>query len=188
LAGLSAGCYARRSGYQTTIVEHNSMLGGVCTAWKRGDYTVDGCIHWLTGGPFLRLYEELGIVPDVSLRVLDEWATYRDASDGFQVTFRRDLDAFITDLIHVSRRDILELERLDRAATMFVNLAPPMDAPEVTSLRDDLESFWSMHSTIPMLRHYRNPLRCGRKTTSPAHGCSDSSDECSRRPHQLCLS
>lgn len=33
LAGLSAGCYARRNGFRTTIIEHNLALGGVCTAW-----------------------------------------------------------------------------------------------------------------------------------------------------------
>jgi phytoene dehydrogenase-like protein len=73
LAGLSAGCYARASGFDVTIVEHNLELGGVCTAWHRGAYLVDGCIHWLTGGPFLRLYEELGIVPSVALRPLEEF-------------------------------------------------------------------------------------------------------------------
>jgi phytoene dehydrogenase-like protein len=52
LAGLSAGCYARTSGFDVTIVEHNLALGGVCTAWRRGPYLIDGCIHWLTGGPF----------------------------------------------------------------------------------------------------------------------------------------
>ncbi len=32
---------------------HN-LPGGVCTAWKRGGYTFDGCIHWLMGsGPCL---------------------------------------------------------------------------------------------------------------------------------------
>jgi uncharacterized protein with NAD-binding domain and iron-sulfur cluster len=39
LAGLSAGCYLRASGYRTTIVEHGLALGGVCTAWQRGEYT-----------------------------------------------------------------------------------------------------------------------------------------------------
>jgi phytoene dehydrogenase-like protein len=34
LAGLSAGCYARASGFRTQIVEHHA-LGGVCTAWQR---------------------------------------------------------------------------------------------------------------------------------------------------------
>ncbi|HEY5375632.1 MAG TPA: NAD(P)-binding protein, partial [Polyangiaceae bacterium] len=70
LAGLSAGCYARANGFRSTIVEHNLALGGVCTAWSRGTYTIDGCIHWLTGGPFQQIYEELGIVPRVPLRTI----------------------------------------------------------------------------------------------------------------------
>ena len=56
LAGLSTGCYVRACGFGTTIVEHSLVLGGVCTAWARGPYTIDGCIQWLTGGAFDRLY------------------------------------------------------------------------------------------------------------------------------------
>lgn len=52
---LSAGCYARINEFDVTIVEHNLSLGGVCTAWHRGAYLVDGCIHWLTGGPFMEI-------------------------------------------------------------------------------------------------------------------------------------
>ncbi len=36
LAGLATGCYARASGFRTTLLEHNLALGGVCTAWPRG--------------------------------------------------------------------------------------------------------------------------------------------------------
>jgi phytoene dehydrogenase-like protein len=86
LAGLSAGCYARANGLTVTIVEHNLALGGVCTAWHRGPYLVDGCIHWLTGGPFSRLYEELGILPRVKIRPLQEFCTYRHARDGWAIT------------------------------------------------------------------------------------------------------
>src|SRR4051812_10162635 len=65
LSGLSTGCYARASGFRTTIVEHSLALGGVCTAWSRGPYTIDGCIQWLTGGAFDRIYDELAILPRV---------------------------------------------------------------------------------------------------------------------------
>jgi phytoene dehydrogenase-like protein len=75
LAGLYTGCYARVNGWDTTIFEHNQELGGVCTAWKRGPYTIDGCIHRLTGGAFARIYEELRIIPPVETRVLDHFAT-----------------------------------------------------------------------------------------------------------------
>jgi len=81
LAGLSTGCYARMNGWRTTLVEHNLALGGVCTAWQRGPYTIDGCIHWLTGGSFMRVYEKLGIIPPVRVRPLRHFATYRDVRD-----------------------------------------------------------------------------------------------------------
>ena len=93
LAGLSAGCYARAAGLLTTVVEHNIALGGVCTAWPRGPYTVDGCIHGLTGGNFAPLYEELGIVPPGQLHVLKVWTAYRDARTGRTLHVTRDLDA-----------------------------------------------------------------------------------------------
>jgi len=56
LAGLATGIYAQACGYRTRIFEHHTLPGGVCTAWKRHGYTVDGCIHWLMGarpGTFL---------------------------------------------------------------------------------------------------------------------------------------
>src|SRR5512143_3992203 len=86
LAGLSAGCYARLNGFDVTIVEHDLALGGVCTAWPRGPYLVDGCIHLLTGGPFDRIYEELGIIPPVKVHALDEWMRYRHAREGWEVS------------------------------------------------------------------------------------------------------
>ncbi len=49
IAGLAAGIYAQRNGYQSRIYEMHSLPGGLCTAWKRSGYLVDGCLHWLCG-------------------------------------------------------------------------------------------------------------------------------------------
>ena len=49
IAGLSAASYLQRNGYDTEIFEAHSLPGGLCTSWKRGDYTFDYCIHWLMG-------------------------------------------------------------------------------------------------------------------------------------------
>lgn len=35
MAGLSAGCYVRMNGYKATILERNSIPGGLSTAWPR---------------------------------------------------------------------------------------------------------------------------------------------------------
>jgi phytoene dehydrogenase-like protein len=133
IAGLSAGCHALRSGFRTTILEHNLALGGVCTAWQRGPYLVDGCIHWLTGGPFAALYEELGITPAVPLRTLETWLTYEDRRTGTSVAVSRDLDTLVEDLRPLGPEDALELERLRDGARAMVALAPPIDAPETSA-------------------------------------------------------
>ena len=63
VAGLSAGCYLRMNGFDTEIFEMHSRSGGLCTNWKRGEYTFNGCIHWLLGSnessPFFELWSEL---------------------------------------------------------------------------------------------------------------------------------
>ena len=159
LAGLSAGCYARASGYRTTIVEHNLALGGVCAAWRRGPYVVDGCIHWLTGGPFARLYEELGIVPRVELTPLDAWVTWRDAKSGREVTVTRELGLLAAELRAISPEDQGEIERLMEEARRFADMSVGVDRPpEITPLRTQLLAFWEMRGAVGALVHFRKPI------------------------------
>lgn len=158
LAGLSAGCYARASGFDVTIVEHNVALGGECTAWQRGPYLVDGCIHWLTGGPFDELYEELGILPAVKLHVLEEFATYRHARDGWEVSLQRDLGSTLEAMRAVAPEDADELERLIEGAVQF-GVSPPIgQAPELASVSDRLAQLWQLRGEIGDFVHFRKPL------------------------------
>jgi phytoene dehydrogenase-like protein len=159
LAGLAAGCHALASGYRTTIVEHNLALGGVCTAWLRGRYVVDGCIHWLTGGAFQPLYEELGIVPRVPLRIIDHWVTWRDARDGSTVQITRDLAKLSRDLRALGPDDGAEIDRLLEEARRFADVSPGVDRPpEITPLWTQLHSFWEMRHAAGALLHYRKPV------------------------------
>jgi phytoene dehydrogenase-like protein len=72
VAGLSAGCYLQMNGFETEIFEKQSRPGGLCTSWKRGEYTFDGCIHWLLGSgpsnPFYKLWSELIDMPSIVFR------------------------------------------------------------------------------------------------------------------------
>ncbi|HUU64217.1 MAG TPA: NAD(P)-binding protein [Dehalococcoidia bacterium] len=49
IAGMAAGCYGQMNGYRSRIFEMHDKLGGLCTAWERKGYTIDGCLHWLVG-------------------------------------------------------------------------------------------------------------------------------------------
>lgn len=159
LAGLSAGCYARASGFQTTIIEHNLALGGVCQAWTRGPYTVDGCIHWLSGGPFDRLYEELGIFPKVKRHTLDELATYRDVRDGLEITVTRDLDALARTLERIAPEDTAEIQRLVDAARAVGHLDPHVERPpELATFRDAVGELWGMRQDLRTFAHFRTSV------------------------------
>ncbi len=82
IAGLSAGCYLQMNGYDSEIFELHNIPGGLCTTWKRGEYTFDGCIHWLVGSnprdSFYKIWNELidmssidFVEPEEALRVED---------------------------------------------------------------------------------------------------------------------
>lgn len=65
-AGLAVGTYLQANGYQTEIFESHSISGGLCTAWKRKDFIIDGCLHWLTdvrpSSDFYQMYLETGVM------------------------------------------------------------------------------------------------------------------------------
>jgi phytoene desaturase len=159
LAGLSAGCYLRASGFRTTIVEHHGSLGGVCAAWTRGPYTIDGCLQWLTGGAFDAIYRELGVLPRLALRTLDAFATYRDVRSGAEVRVSRDLDALARDLRVLSPEDASEIGRLVDGARRLVALKPPVHhAAEVTTFRERAQTLWGMRHELPVIEEFRAPL------------------------------
>lgn len=82
IAGLSAGIYAQMNGYSSHILEMHTMAGGLCTAWKRKGYTIDGCIHWLTGShpedPMYTWWQEIGLVQGRTFIDFDTFAVIED--------------------------------------------------------------------------------------------------------------
>ena len=49
VAGLTAGIYSLLCGVECTLIEKNKSGAGALCGWRRGEYEVDGCLHWLTG-------------------------------------------------------------------------------------------------------------------------------------------
>jgi phytoene desaturase len=160
LAGLSTGCYARANGFKTTVLEHNLALGGVCTAWQRGPYTVDGCIHWLTGGPFLGVYRELGIIPPVTLRPIQRFATYRNVEDGFEVEVTDDVEKLRQVLQRLGPDDAREVDRMIAGARAVAEMDPGLETPpELASLRQQMSRLWDLREQVGEVAHFRHSVR-----------------------------
>jgi phytoene dehydrogenase-like protein len=132
----------------------------VCTAWQRGDYTIDGCIHWLTGGTFAAIYDELKIVPPVQIRVLDQFLTHVDVRDGSRVVVGRDLDRLAADLRAIAPADAAAIDALVRGARNFAELRIPIDPPaELATVRDRVRDLWEMRHQLGTLFSFRKDVR-----------------------------
>jgi phytoene desaturase len=152
LAGLSTGCYAQMNGYHSHIFEHHSTPGGVATAWKRKDYTIDGGIHFLMGHqpgqPLHEMYCELGIFPAIRVCDLTTYGLFVDEASGRRVVITRDLDRLACDLKALSPADaqvigdlITGARAMQHAEMADMGMAKP---PELMGPLDQLKQMWDM--------------------------------------------
>jgi phytoene desaturase len=156
LAGLATGCYAQMNGYRSHIFEHHSHAGGVAAAWKRGDYLIDGGIHFVMshrpGTALYELYHQLGIVPATRFVDLTTYGRFTDEVSGRSVEVTQDLDRLASDLKALSPTDariadelvagIRSLQGLDMSE---VGLSKP---PELMRPLDQLRDLWAMRRML----------------------------------------
>ena len=112
VAGLSAGIYARLAGFDTTIYEKNSVLGGSCSGWYRNGFAIDNCLHWLTGtnkesGQY-KQWVELGVFNDKTVFLQRPWFTSSE-TDGVRVTLWRDPVRARREMLDISPEDEVEI-------------------------------------------------------------------------------
>lgn len=162
MAGLSTAFYALASRFDVHIVEHNDALGGVCTAWQRGPYTIDGCLRWLMGaapgGMFRPIYAELGLIDALELRTIETFARIEDPDDGWRIDVTRDIDAFARDLTALAPTDAAEIARLRDAIQHAGELKLELDAPELKGIRERLAMLWSMRNLAGTVMHFRGSV------------------------------
>ncbi len=142
IAGLSAGCYLQMNGYDTEIYELHSSPGGLCTSWKRQDYTIDGCIHWLVGSSphdnFYRIWDELIAMKDLTFVDFDEYIRVEDR-DGRCMRVFTDLDKLEAEMLEKAPEDRKVIIAFTRAIRKLSKLKMPIEkAPETYSILDGL--------------------------------------------------
>ncbi len=142
-SGLSAGIYAQMNGYPTQIFEMHSIPGGLCTAWKRKGYTIDGCIHWLVGSSpqsdMYRCWEEVGVAQGREFINMDEYMRYEGA-DGRTVILHTNVDRLERHLLEFSPQDAEPIQEFIRGIRMCLSFEPPSESdPPLTRLRKYLK-------------------------------------------------
>jgi phytoene desaturase len=151
LAGLAAGVYAQLNGYRAHIFEHAAQPGGVAVCWRRGDYLIDGGIHFLMshrGGNIRQLYDELGTAAPHTLAELSDYGEFVDAATGRRLRITADLDRFAADWAALSPRDahfareLVEGARSMSTSDVFgVGMGDP---PELAGPLSTLRTAWEM--------------------------------------------
>ena len=131
IAGLSAGIYARKAGFDAVIYEKHFISGGQCTGWDRQKFHIDNCIHWLLGtreGSKLNaIWKEVGGLDNVEIVKSN---SYVDASIGNNsVTLYRDLDKLQKHLLEISPNDHQHINDLCRWIRVFQSVEMINDKP-----------------------------------------------------------
>lgn len=129
IAGLAAGCYARMNGYEAEIYEAHTQPGGLCTAWKRNGYTIDGCLHWLTGSNpnynFYKIWQELGAVQNRQM-IDPNVFTRLTGIDGKTFTVFCDVDKLEKHMLELSPEDADNIRLICRLARRFTRFQMPI--------------------------------------------------------------
>ena len=121
IAGLSAGIFAQKHGFQSNIFEMHDLPGGLCTAWERKGYTFDGCIHYLFGSgvgqPFYDLWQDLGVIQERPFIHHDEYMRLTDGERTLIVY--ADPDRLESHLLSHSPQDARPIRALCRGVRDF---------------------------------------------------------------------
>ena len=163
IAGLSAGIYARKSGFDTTIYESHSIPGGASTSWRRKGYYFEGGLHWLTGSSpksqLYRLWREVGALDDsVAIHNRDPFFTYE--MDGTRASLYRDVETLRKHLTAISPEDRKEIDKLCSDVKKFTKVEMPvMDLPKLKSkhpAKFPLSMLFGMIPAMPRMKFYQN--------------------------------
>jgi phytoene desaturase len=177
LAGLSTGCYAQMNGYQSHILEHHTHPGGVAAYWRRGEYLIDGGIHFVMnhrpGTSLYELYGELGIVPRCRFVDLPGYGRFIHEASGRTVLLSDDLDQWSAALKALSPADARIVDELIAGGRALqgldmseIGMSRP---PELAGAWDQVRDLWAMRRLFRFIigKYSRTVAEYGQQVRDP---------------------
>lgn len=133
IAGLSAGIFAQRNGFESVILEKNHNLGGECTGWDRNGYHIDGCIQWLVGTkkgtPIHDLWTIVGALDGVQIYNPESFLAFEHES-GVTVHFYRDLALLRSSWLSISPQDEVAIHHFCDTIERLHSYEIPVEKPD----------------------------------------------------------
>lgn len=157
VAGLSAGIFAQKNGFESIILEKHHTLGGECTGWDRQGYHIDGCIHWLVGTkqgtPVKKLWETVGALDGVD--IYDPESFMAVEHDGHTVHFYRDIERTKSSWIEISPQDKDAIEEFCKDIRQLQSFSVPVDKPmDMMNIIEKIKYMLSMKDVGLIMQKY----------------------------------
>jgi len=163
IAGLTAGVYARQSGFDVTIYESHVIPGGASTSWRRKWYLFEGGMHWLTGSSpqisFNKLWREVGALDDtVNIYNRDPFFTFEH--QGRTACLYRDVDKLRRHFMEIAPEDEKEISSLCKDVKKFTKFGMPLTDLKGVKVKEksgmSLGALIGMLPAFPRLSYYVN--------------------------------
>ncbi len=131
IAGITAGIFAQKNGFNSVILEKHHTMGGECTGWDRQGYHIDGCIHWLIGTregtPINGLWKNVGALDGVDIVEPESFMAVE--YEGTTVHFYRDLERLKSSWVEISPEDKDAIEEFCRDIKTLQSFEMPVGKP-----------------------------------------------------------
>lgn len=132
VSGLSAGIFALQNGFEVELFEKNPQPGGLCAAWKRRGYEIDGCIHWLTGTKpgcdLYNIWRTLGVITEEDNVIYQEDAG-KFYYKGGTLTLYCDVNKLEEELLRVAPEDKKIIKKLMKDVRLSYKFPVPLSEP-----------------------------------------------------------
>ena len=157
IAGLTAGIFAQKNGFESVILEKHHILGGECTGWDRQGYHIDGCIHWLIGTkegtPIHDLWTTVGALDGIGVHQLDSFITLEH--DGSTVHMYRDLDLLRSSWLELSPQDKEAIEDFYQTILKLQSFEIPVGKPmDMMNVVEKIKFMVSMKDAGMIMQKY----------------------------------
>ena len=173
IAGLAAGVYALKAGFEAEIFEKNAVPGGECMGWNRKGYQIDNCIHWLTGTDrktgLFQVWKTVGAI-DEDTEYAKTSKFYSSRFEGREVTLWNDLDKTQEELIAESPEDEEEIRKFIQYVRYSEECVLPSIKPlDMMGIRDYIEMGKGMANMPKVMKEYGkiNCKQLGERFRSP---------------------
>ena len=158
IAGLTAGIFAQKYGFESELFEKNGYIGGECTGWNRNGFHIDNCIHWLTGTKksteLYQLWEETGALGD-NVEMVEFDRFYTSFFDEKKAVLWRDKERTRKELRKLGRSDGKAIDEFIKAVTALEKLEMPVEKPmDMMSAIEKMKLGISMFGVLKYVKKY----------------------------------